>query len=336
MTKLFFIGPISPPFNGPGVKNRIILDAIRESHKWGSVEAFNTMKRRDLLRFALMWIFRIGPKTEVIASVSKNGRWILIPFLTLFNLKKKTKLTLLPAGGKMDEELISLPSILRAGYLWSLKQFQSIVVETQPLQEGLRQLGISSTIQPNPRRTKQTTRPERIREPIRVLFLSSIKESKGVLDAILAVEELNRKGYASTLSIYGRIQKSFRSKFKQSVANSAYSQYLGEAMPDKVHNILVNDADILVLPTFYQGEGLPGILVECVMAELPFVVTNIDGLNYYFENYHSCLVSEAQNPKDLSKKLALYVDNKDLYSKIQKNLKEKKDYFSGSNFIDSI
>ena len=173
-------------------------------------------------------------------------------------------------------------------------------------------------------------------DSFRVIFLSSIKESKGVLDVIKAVDILDQNGMNINLSIYGRIQDSFKSTFTKSLDQSNKAEYKGELESEHVHSVLSTEADLLVLPTFYQGEGLPGILVECVMAELPFIVTEFPGITHYFQDGTSCLFTKPQSPEHLAQQIRKYKQDSELYESVRFSLNEKKHFFSDTFFVNSL
>ena len=126
MKQIEFIGPISPPFNGPGVKNKIIVDELENKNK---LYSFNTLKVFFLLQYVLHVFKSLRAERTVILSVSKKGRFVLSPIiliLTYFSFKRS--LILIPAGGQFHIELSQLPLFLRKFYIKIIKSYNKIIV----------------------------------------------------------------------------------------------------------------------------------------------------------------------------------------------------------------
>lgn len=332
-----FIGPISPPFSGPGVKNQIIIDEIKSRNYSFKLYSFNTLNKSFIINFLFHFFKNSQIKRITILSVSKNGRYILIPliyFLTIFSNGRE--LVLLPAGGKFHDELKNLPLLLRNIYLKILSSFSKIIVETNELKNGLHELGVFSSQSPNPRKIKKLKFNKKTNDNINIYFISSIKKEKGILDAIDAVEILNKKGLNVKLVIHGRIMKGFEFEFNKKLSNSPCSIFKGGLENNKVIDILNENAHFLLLPTYYPGEGLPGVLVESTIAEVPFLVTKIHGIEDYFINNKTMVQINKNDPHDIAEKLYDLIISKEKYNNIIQNQKLTKDNFSVSKFLNKI
>ena len=337
MKVLEYIGPISPPFNGPGIKNKIIIDEINSQNFSFELLTFNTLQKKFLINFLFHFLRNIRIERTTILSVSKNGRFVLIPlifFLTYFSNRKE--LILLPAGGQFHNELKNIPLFLRIFYIKILNSFSKIVVETNELKIGLQQLGITSFQSPNPRKIDKLKFNKKTFKQVRIYFISSIKKEKGILDAIDAVEVLNKKGLDVKLVIHGRVMDDFKIEFMNKLKSSQNSIFKGGLENNKVINTLNENAHFLLLPTYYPGEGLPGVLVESTIAEVPFLVTKIHAIEDYFINNKTMVLINKNDPKDIADKLYTLIENKEKYYKIMQNQKMIKQDFSVSNFLNKI
>src|SRR5690554_3568593 len=102
--KILFIGPISPPVSGPGVKNKIMVDWLQANSNY----IINSLNTYDFRFFRYRKIFKALKyflSTKVIfLSVSQNGRFFFIPIC--YFLRKK--IVLFPAGGSFDIEINNL------------------------------------------------------------------------------------------------------------------------------------------------------------------------------------------------------------------------------------
>ncbi len=110
-------------------------------------------------------------------------------------------------------------------------------------------------------------------------------------------------------------------------------KYLTEAkkyFPDIKFNIISNmpnaasylkNFDIFVLPSL--KEGLPYVILEAGLAELPVISSNIGGVPEIIENGKDGLLVSPANPKELASAIRKLIEDKTLRENLAKNLSEK-------------
>ncbi|MGF1879343.1 glycosyltransferase family 4 protein [Photobacterium frigidiphilum] len=99
----------------------------------------------------------------------------------------------------------------------------------------------------------------------KTLYLSQVKKEKGILELIEAV-----KGNRSvSLTIAGKIIDSViePNELPENI------NYIGEIQPWEVSQVMSHH-HLLALPTFYAGEGYPGVIIEAFMVGLPVLTTD--------------------------------------------------------------
>jgi glycosyltransferase involved in cell wall biosynthesis len=76
--------------------------------------------------------------------------------------------------------------------------------------------------------------------------------------------------------VYGPIEDSFKAEFISGISDLPNVSYNG-TFPSSGENIYakLNEYDVLLLPTRWFAEGIPGILVESKIAALPAIVSNV-------------------------------------------------------------
>jgi glycosyltransferase involved in cell wall biosynthesis len=91
-----------------------------------------------------------------------------------------------------------------------------------------------------------------------------VKPSKGVRDIFAAVRTL---GNATAVDVYGPLCDGIEiAEFTQAV------RYCGELSSSEVTE-MISHYDVLLLPTYYPGEGYPGVILEAFAAGLPAIAT---------------------------------------------------------------
>ncbi|HIF9202281.1 TPA: glycosyltransferase family 4 protein [Photobacterium damselae] len=159
----------------------------------------------------------------------------------------------------------------------------------------------------------------------KVLFLSQVMKEKGINDLILAVTDLPNV----ELIIAGRIiDEAINSNM---LPNNI--RYIGEVESSQVSNIMKN-VHVLALPTYYEGEGYPGVIIEAYMHHLPVITTKWKSIPEIAES--TAILVDINRPLDIKKAIVtlmsgehrLYKNKSELASKkfIDKNVTS--DFFS--------
>ena len=111
------------------------------------------------------------------------------------------------------------------------------------------------------------------------VYIGHIREEKGVKD-ILKSAELLSNDYE--FDFYGHL-----CDIKENVFNKNCT-YRGVVKPENVLNVL-SQYDVLILPSYWKGEGYAGVIIEALSLGLPVIASNIknfqeiidDGINGY-------------------------------------------------------
>jgi glycosyltransferase involved in cell wall biosynthesis len=110
------------------------------------------------------------------------------------------------------------------------------------------------------------------RDTLRCIYVGHIGATKGVLEAIDAVGQIEK----AELHIYGPLVD-----VREEQLTGPRVSYHGTLVPDSVQSTLAA-ADVLLFPTYHAGEGYPGILVEATMVGLPVVASRWQALPEMF------------------------------------------------------
>ena len=125
--------------------------------------------------------------------------------------------------------------------------------------------------------------------PMRVLYLSNLVRSKGILEALHAVAAAAAKGAALEFDFGGAwVEDETRREVMSFLEEhpSLDIRSLGIVDEDEKRRAF-EEADVFLLPTYYAAEGHPWVLVEAMAAGLAIVTTDqgairesvIDGVN---------------------------------------------------------
>jgi glycosyltransferase involved in cell wall biosynthesis len=113
-------------------------------------------------------------------------------------------------------------------------------------------------------------------KPYKLCTFSRVMREKGIEDAIEAVKKINseRNEIVCTLDIYGQIDKEYEERFQQLTKEFPdFISYKGLVDFDKSTEVLKNYF-ALSFPTYYEGEGFPGTVLDAFSSGIPVIATN--------------------------------------------------------------
>ena len=142
---------------------------------------------------------------------------------------------------------------------------------------------------PNPRPTPEKRRDNRQFQR-RFIFLGHVRKEKGILELLTAADRL---GDQYEIDIYGDMVDRVEEQIEQSKAN-----YKGVLKPQDVTKTLMQ-YDVLVLPSFWEGEGYPGVVIEALSVGLPVVASSLQGIREIITDGESGLLIEPKNVEQL-------------------------------------
>ena len=112
------------------------------------------------------------------------------------------------------------------------------------------------------------------RQQLRLVFMARIHKLKGydiIFTFARLIKELNLD---ICIDFYGPINDDDESDFKSKARDyEGIVNYNGVLQPEEINHTLSN-YDILLLPTRYFTEGVPGTIIDAYAARVPVIVTN--------------------------------------------------------------
>lgn len=100
----------------------------------------------------------------------------------------------------------------------------------------------------------------------RCVFVGQVKREKGVFDVIAAVAGAEKY----LCDIYGPVLERDRRELFAAIGSASNVHYRGVLDPDEVRRTIAR-YDVLLLPSYHQGEGYPGVILEAFAAGVPVI-----------------------------------------------------------------
>lgn len=104
-------------------------------------------------------------------------------------------------------------------------------------------------------------------------FIGHVSQAKGIDELLIAADCL---GDSYLFNIVGATNDSKYSNYEWSQHKNV--QYLGQ-VPAQAVNAQLAQADLLIFPTKWDGEGYPGVIIEALQAGVPVIATNLKGIS---------------------------------------------------------
>lgn len=262
--------------NGQTVKTKIVTkEIVKELGKkevscidtHGGVKALISAFRHALI--ALKY------HKNIIIMPAENGLRVFAPLLVLLNLLFHRKLHYVVIGGWLPEFLKKRKKLTKA-----LMSFDGIYVETNTMRKALEAQGFNDVyVMPNFKDLNILKESELVyhhTEPYRLCTFSRVMKEKGIEDAVNAVKTVNEHfgRIVYTLDIYGQVDSAQTEWFNE--LKSTFPLYIkyGEFVPfDKSVEVLKNYFALL-FPTYYEGEGFAGTLLDAMAAGVPVIASD--------------------------------------------------------------
>lgn len=278
MKRAFFIGGVGSPdmFGGELTKNKFLIERLRVFVDNLIVVDTYQGRSRPWKLWKFLYLFFFSSDTPIIFSTSYgNISWV---HRLLLRFSPNRNMVLWAIGG-------NLHTALEQGVysLLDVSRFNHILVEGERIKQGLAKLGITQAIVvPN---CKDVSYLADISEKkyydtsrsLRLVFFSRIIPEKGCRLIIEAAKYINQIGYRGRYQIdfYGPIDSGYKSDFLKAIDQVEEINYRGvlDFTRQKTYET-ISTYDVSLFPTFWGGEGFPGVIVDSFIAGLPVLVSD--------------------------------------------------------------
>ncbi len=274
MKRLIYIGSQylgHTPDDGETMKNQLMREAI--SPYFDKVIPIDLRKRptRFVHLLKLGWYAAFYRNTTILLSASV---WVAYKILiVLYLLHRKHNVYYWVVGGLFDKLLVSKQ--IKIKYYRGLEK---IIVQGKLMEANVLKSGLSQVLTvPNSKKIdyfpKHIVTTNQVR---RFVFLSRIIPEKGVEELLSVVSNINLK-YKNIfeLDFYGRLDKQYESRFLSLIDSYDNVSYKGllDLTTSNGYDIL-SRYDMMVFPTFYHGEGFPGVIIDAYISGLPVIASD--------------------------------------------------------------
>jgi len=343
---LLAVGPLPPPLTGTPISFRIFCDemvrlglvsdliVVDASPKY--LKQHNKKNARNFAATLIQAVRIVKDFTKKISSAEcvilfgSNGYVLTMgPILLILAKIYKKKCYLRIFGGSLDLYCNDMGYLRRLYVMFFLGRYDGVILQTRLLVdhfkkkinaakvhkiEGYRKKNHSGLIGHSDIGNQSSS------DPLRIVFLGIVKEDKGVFVLLEALSQLCGKTACEyRCDIYGHIFEPVKDKFEEVIQKNEYTTYGGVMHWSNVVEELKN-YDVLVLPSFYRGEGHPGVLIEAFIAGIPVIATNFRSIPEIVEHGTTGLLVEPESVESLMLAIERLCNDISLRNQLTKNV----------------
>jgi glycosyltransferase involved in cell wall biosynthesis len=344
--KLLLVGPKPPPIGGSPLTVQAMLAEFKHYPNL-EVTIINTSPALDVRRnmtgfnfekvhrsLAILPAFLAKIPRQDAALVFSNDlftitlapilRWIAWIFRKPFFIK--------PVAASLDLFIGKLNPILRWYLLLFLKSCDSVLPQTQVLAGELVKLGCTNVhYLPGCRPFAQVTPIDTNGNgSFRLVYLGHITRRKGILVLLDAMIRLKAdKKTKIVCDFYGPVHDEIREEFEKRLSMTPGARYRGLVEAGESIRMIAG-YDALVLPTYYDTEGHPGVIIEAMQVGVPVISTQIRSLPELITDGENGILVPPQDSVALGDAIRKLADDPDLARKMGDRNRERGVDFTAS------
>lgn len=328
---LIYIGGFPPPFGGVTTKNENLFTALSEKINISKID-FNAIKRGSVAETLRLAKSLLGRNNRFVVGVAgKKTRKNLCKLMYYINRKSMEKSVIFLMGGTVANDIAN-----DCEYQKYVSAFNCVYAETKSMVATLENAGLKNAgYYPNCR-----FRPERIissesqnSKNLKCVFFSLIRKEKGA-DIVFEVAQINPE---IDVAFYGPVEESYKNEFFAELQKHPNVTYYGvfSGEKDEVYKELAK-FDILLFPTRYDIEGVPGILVESKIAGITCIVSDKSYNSELVKNDIEGIVLEECTATAISSVLKVLGNDSQMLDQLKKNNKISANHYYIDNYINEI
>lgn len=311
--------------NGQTIKSDIIYKSMSEITQLEVLKLNTNLLKHKKKLFIKDLFSKVKKADKIIIMLGINGMRYLFPIIYLLGKKYKKDIFYIVIGGW-------LPTFLKKNRFIKkmILNIKRVLVESKGMKYELNELKLSNVeILYNFRKIDFIPKVKsETKDKFKLVFFSRVIKEKGVYDLIEVIKKLKNKNIY--LDIWGPIKKEELEELNNEIGDVEEIKYKG-VLKEKIYMSL-SEYDLMVFPTYYQGEGQAGVLIDAFISELPVLASDWRFNSEFIINNETGFLYKTKDKNDLESKLKDIIKNKKLLLKVKKNLKFEKNKYSDSNF----
>lgn len=338
MKRVIFIGRINiggQPIGGETSKNQNLVKTLGKYCNVIKLDFYNNQKHPWIFIQTLWYLLRYPQVTIILSTTASN----IYPLLKVIKfLKVKRNIVHWVVGGEFDRLVeqgrfsIDVLNVANFHLVQSVKMVEKLKIsglENVRYVPNIRQISYTPDINKSLHERANSNK-------IRFVYLSRIKESKGVGEILKCVNILNSNDYQDRFSVdfYGRIDESYQAIFESLAGKLPNVNYNGILnLQESTGYDILSSYHAMLFPTFHPSEGVAGVLVDALIAGLPVVASDWKHNTEIVNDGETGIVVPVHDINALSKTMQKIIDGEIQLAKFAKNSQNMIERYKAENII---
>lgn len=322
---LGYFGYNTNQLDGQTVKTRDLYRLAKEqSHD--NIDYYDTQdfQSNKFSIFKMFWKV-IRCNTLFYLPAHNNLRYIF-PIVYCLSLIFRFRIHYFVVGGWLKEFLANLPM-----HRYMLKHISGIHVETRRLKSDLEEFYKFKNVDVFPNFRFFEYDPKRFdSEKLRLVFMARVNKMKGLDWIFELADHIVSRGLQDkfSLTFFGPLSEDDKDYFESNIKKYSFAEYKGKLEPSVIHETL-SQFDVMLLPTHYYTEGLPGSIVDAYISGIPVIVTEWKHSHEFVEDGISgYIIPFEDGQQQLIEKVLLLEQDRELLHTLQANALVKRMEFA--------
>ena len=313
MPKIGIIGHFGGNKNftdGQTIKTKVLYEGLKDAGINDIYRVDTYLNKTNKLKLLFKSVICILKCDIIIILLSSNGIKIYFPMMYMAKIILKKRIYHDVIGGNLDKKIDS-----NQKYKKYLNSFDENWVEFYGLKNNLEKQGVNNCrVIPNFRSLKidQKCKFLNIDSSNKFCMFSRVIREKGISDAIIAIDKYNSSNKEKAyLEIWGPIDEKYKEEFEALLEKYKRDVvYKGIANYNDSIKVLSNHIALL-FPTYWDGEGFPGTIVDAYVSGLPVIASNWNANSELIDNFKTGWVYPNDKINDLTESIEWAMKNKE-------------------------
>lgn len=334
---LGYFGYQNNQLDGQTVKTRNIYELLKTYLRIERLSFFDTQTFQSSMSNVLKMFLEVWKADKLIYIPAHNNLRFFFPFIFLISKLRGISVAYVVVGGWLYDFLKD-KRLLR----YCLKRIELILPQSEDLTQKLETAYNFKNVQTlhNFRITDFSivSSTGQKSNTVRLVFMARVSKMKGVETIFKLAKILNEKlnnSLSVEIDFYGAIKSDEEDFFREEIERTPLVKYKGVLQPENIHTTL-SAYDVLLLPTRYFTEGLPGSVLDAYIAGLPVVVTQWKYAHEFVDNNVSGLITKWNDEDDFVNSVLRLCENTALIESLKLGAREKAQQYSPEAAVSII
>lgn len=316
---LGYFGYETNQIDGQTIKTRNFYNLLEKEFNEFDLNYFDTQKINKNKYQVIKLLFLILTSRIIFLLPGENNLNKLLKILMIISSIFNKEVYLVAVGGWLPEYIEHKKNLFK-----SFKKIKLFFVESKAMLIKMKIIGFENVnVFPNFRIHNFESKDIIVsNDEFKIIFCARIMKEKGY-DYLFDLgryflKNSNKFKKKIIIDFYGPLDKKDSEEFLNKIKEFNFITYRGIIDPDKVFNV-VSRYDVNILPTYYEGEGFPGTIIDSYIAGVPMIISNWKDLPEYVVERETGFIFDLENRESLYSKVLEIANDEDL----NKFMKEK-------------